>query len=81
MEAEKRKLVTPLGALIDVVVCGVVFLFFFFVVIPSHVPFYEAGWRFFFTAYTSLVMAGFTWLALCLFRVTRVDQMLRKKGA
>ncbi|WP_309382775.1 hypothetical protein [Cerasicoccus frondis] len=81
MEIENRKLVTPLGALIDVVICGAVFLFFFFVVIPSHVPFYETFWRLFFTAYTSTVMAGFTWLALCLFRVTRVDQMRNKKNA
>ncbi|WP_309395973.1 hypothetical protein [Cerasicoccus maritimus] len=81
MEIENRKLVTPLGALIDIAICGVVFLFFFFVVIPPHVPFYEEFYKFLFTAYTSTVMAGFAWLALCLFRVTRVDQMKNKKAA
>lgn len=79
MEAENRKLVTPLGALIDVVICGVVFLFFFIFVIPSHVPFYEPFWKFFFCAYTSAVMAGFAWLALCLFRVTLIDQLRARK--
>ncbi|GHC11570.1 hypothetical protein [Cerasicoccus arenae] len=81
MEAENRKLVTPVGALIDVCICGGVFLFFFFVVIPSHVPFYDPFWKNLFTAYTSAVMSGFAWLALCLFRVTRVDYCRAKKEA
>jgi len=79
MEAENRKLVTPLGALIDVVIAGVVFLVFFLFIIPPHVPFYETGWKMFFSAYTSVVMGGFTWLALCLFRVTLIDQLRAKK--
>lgn len=79
MEAENRKLVTPLGALIDVVICGVVFLVFFLFIIPPHVPFYEPFWKYFFSAYTSVVMAGFAWLALCLFRVTLVDQLRARK--
>lgn len=79
MEIENRKLVTPVGALIDVCVAGAVFLFFFFVVIPSHVPFYEPFWKFFFCAYTSAVMAGFAWLAACLFRVTLIDQLRNNK--
>lgn len=81
MEPENRKLVTPLGAMIDVALAGVVFLVFFFGIIPPHVPFYEPFWRFFFSAYTSAVMAGFAWLALCLFRVTLIDQLRGRKSA
>lgn len=79
MEAENRKLVTPLGALIDVVLAGVVFLVFFLVIIPPHVPFHETVWKYFFSAYTSVVMAGFAWLALSLFRVTLIDQLRAKQ--
>ncbi|MEO0796433.1 MAG: hypothetical protein AAFX93_14785 [Verrucomicrobiota bacterium] len=80
MEAEDRKLVSPLGALIDVALSGVVFLVFCFKIIPPHVPFYEPHWNFFFSAYTSVVMAGFAWLALSLFRVTLIDQLRTKKA-
>ncbi|MGE9295108.1 MAG: hypothetical protein ACQKBV_02310 [Puniceicoccales bacterium] len=80
MEAENRRLVTPLGALIDVVLSGLVFLVFFIFIIPPHVPFYDPFWKTLFTAYTSIVMAGFSWLAFCLFRVTLIDQLRANKA-
>lgn len=80
MEPENRQLVTPAGALIDIALCAVVFAVFCFGIVPSHVPFYDPVWKFLFSAYTSLVMAGFAWLALSLFRVTLADQLRRRKG-
>jgi len=81
MEAENRKLVSPLGALTDVVLAGIVFIVFCFFIIPPHVPFYDPAWNFVFSAYTSLVMAGFAWLAFSLFRVTLIDQRRARKQA
>ena len=80
MESADRKLVTPMGALIDVAIAGGVFVAFCFFIIPPHVPFYNPVWKFLFSAYTSTVMAGFAWLALCLFRVTLVDQLRAEKS-
>jgi len=80
MEAENRRLVTPLGALIDVALAGIVFLVFCFGIIPPHVPFYDPTWKFLFSAYTSMVMAGFSWLAFSLFRVTLIDQLRARKS-
>lgn len=80
MSEQNQKLVTPAGAVTDVIIAAVIFLFFMFVVIPPHVPFHEPLKIYLFSAYTSLIMAGFFWMALSLFRVTRVDQKLRKKS-
>lgn len=79
MEPDKRKLITPAGFLIDLVFAGAMFLFFFFVVIPPHVPVYDPTWKMIWSAYTSLVMAGFFFLAACLFHVTLADQLHRKR--
>ncbi|MDP0496665.1 MAG: hypothetical protein Q7Q73_10695 [Verrucomicrobiota bacterium JB024] len=79
MEVENRKLVGVLGALVDVAIAFCVFLVFMFVIIPSHVPIYDPTWKMIFSGYCSVVMGGFSWLALCLFRVTLVDQLRRRK--
>lgn len=80
MEAENRKLVTPVGALIDVVISVVVFAVFAFVIIPPHVFVYDPVWKMILSIYCSVVMGGFTWLALCLFRVTLIDQLRNNKA-
>jgi len=80
MEAENRKLVSPVGALIDVAISFAVFLVFMFVIIPPHVFVYDPVWKMILSAYCSVVMGGFTWLALCLFRVTLMDQLRAKKA-
>lgn len=79
MEAENRNLVSKSGALIDVVISVAVFLVFMLVIIPPHVPVYDPVWKMILSAYTSTVMGGFTWLSLCLFRVTLIDQLRNNK--
>ena len=79
MEVENRKLVGVLGVLVDVAIAFCVFLVFMFVIIPSHVPIFDPTWKMIFSGYCSVVMGGFSWLALCLFRVTLVDQLRRRK--
>lgn len=79
MDEQKSKLITKQGALLDVALTVVFFLAFTFLVIPKHVPAYDPFWIYLFSAYTSLVMAGVFWMALSFFRVTRVDQRLRRQ--
>lgn len=79
MSQEKRPLVTRAGAITDVILALVVFVIFWQVIMPSHVPFYDPVANSLVSAYGSTVMAGFAWMALSLFRVTRVDQKLRKQ--
>lgn len=81
MSQEKRILITPGGAVTDVIIAFIVFLVFCFYIMPSHVPFYDPVAKYLVSAYGSTVMGGFTWIALSLFRVTRVDQKLRKQAA
>ncbi len=66
------------GILVDAALAGVIFVFFFLVVIPPHVPVYDPLWKAAFSAYTSSVMAGFFWLFFTLFRVTLRDQLSRQ---
>lgn len=79
MSQEKPKLVTPGGATLDVVLALCVFAVFAVYILPSHVPFYHPVAKYLVSAYGATVMGGFTWIALSLFRVTRVDQKLRKQ--
>lgn len=81
MAQEKRTLITPAGAATDIAIAFGVFLVFCFYIMPSHVPFYHPVAKYLVSAYGSTVMAGFAWIALSLFRVTRVDQKLRKQEA
>ncbi len=79
MEPENRKLISPVAFLFDLAFAGVMFLFFFFVVIPPHVPVYDPAWKLFWTAYASLVMGGFFFMGACLFHVTLADQLHRRR--
>jgi hypothetical protein len=79
MDNLRPKLVTKTGAIIDVVV-AVVFFVWMTGVLKKHVPWEEAGETAVLlgAAYCSLCLAGVLWLALSLFRVTLVDQILQR---
>lgn len=79
MSQQKRTLVTSAGAITDIIIALAVFAVFCFYIMPSHVFFHHPVANLAVSAYGSTVMGGFTWMALSLFRVTRVDQKLRKQ--
>ena len=67
------------GVAIDFALAGGMFLFFFAVVLPPHVPVYDPLWKAAFSAYTATVMAGFFFLFFTLFRATLTDQIAGKE--
>ncbi len=71
MENLRPKLVSKTGAAIDVLIS---------VVFKKHVPWEEAGETAVLlgAAYCSLCLSGVLWMALCLFRVTLVDQIFQR---
>ena len=79
MDNLKPKLVTTRGAIIDVVLT-VIFFLWMTTVLKKHVPLSEAGQTAVLLgdAYCGLCLAGVVWMALNLFRVTLADQMLQK---
>lgn len=77
-ETPQRKLVSPIGAVVDFILATVFFLVFTFFVIPSHVPAENPVAVYALSAYTSFAIAGVFWIALMLFRVTFVDQRMRR---
>jgi len=79
MDNLKPKLVTTRGAIIDVVLT-VIFFVWMTTVLKKHVPWVEAGETAVLlgAAYCSLCLSGVLWMALSLFRVTLADQMLPK---
>jgi hypothetical protein len=79
MDNLRPKLVTKTGAVIDVLV-AVVFFVWMTGVLKKHVPWEEAGETAVLlgAAYCSLCLSGVLWLALSLFRVTLVDQILQR---
>lgn len=82
MQEEKTntpKLVSARGAFIDLLLTLACFLFFTFIVLPKHVPGYTPAVVYTFAAYTSLCITGVFWISLNLFRVTLVDQLIRRK--
>ena len=86
MESKRPHLVTKQGIVIDLILTV---LFFAFMMTPSvgswvnpvglfkHVPWTEAPlWaRWAGAAYCATCLSGVFWMALCLFRVTLVDQL------
>lgn len=82
MDNEKPKLVTKQGAIIDLILTGI-FYVWIVTVLKKHVPWQEASdtaiWLG--AAYCGACLAGVLWLALSLFRVTLVDQVLQKSEA
>lgn len=79
MDNLRPKLVTKAGAIIDVALTA---LFFVWMtgILKKHVPWEEAGETAVLlgAAYCALCLSGVLWLALSLFRVTLVDQVFQR---
>jgi hypothetical protein len=79
MDNLRPKLVTKTGAILDVALTA---LFFVWMtgILTKHVPWEEAGETAVLlgAAYCSLCLSGVLWLALSLFRVTLVDQIFQR---
>ncbi|MGF1453703.1 MAG: hypothetical protein ACFB21_16720 [Opitutales bacterium] len=69
----------PQGLAIDAILAGGMFLLFFAIILPPHIPVYDPLWKGLLSAYTATVMAGFFFLFFALFRATIVDQLSRKE--
>ncbi len=82
MDNVKPKLVTKQGAIIDLILTGI-FYVWIVTVLKKHVPWQEASetaiWLG--AAYCGACLAGVLWMALSLFRVTLADQVLQKAEA
>lgn len=81
MENLRPKLITKTGAALDVFISGVFFIYMTGV-LKKHVPWEEAGETAVLlgAAYCSLCLSGVLWMALCLFRVTLVDQIFQRNA-
>lgn len=81
MENHRPKLVSKTGAAIDVLI-SVVFFVWMTTILKKHVPWEEAGETAVLlgAAYCSLCLSGVLWMALCLFRVTLVDQIFQRNA-
>lgn len=81
MENLRPKLITKTGAALDVFI-SVVFFIYMTGVLKKHVPWEEAGETAVLlgAAYCSLCLSGVLWMALCLFRVTLVDQIFQRNA-
>ncbi len=81
MENLRPKLVSKTGAAIDVLI-SVVFFVWMTTILKKHVPWEEAGETAVLlgAAYCSLCLSGVLWMALCLFRVTLVDQIFQRNA-
>ena len=81
MENHRPKLVSKTGAAIDVLI-SVVFFVWMTTILKKHVPWEEAGETAVSlgAAYCSLCLSGVLWMALCLFRVTLVDQIFQRNA-
>ena len=81
MENHRPKLVSKTGAAIDVLI-SVVFFVWMTAILKKHVPWEEAGETAVLlgAAYCSLCLSGVLWMALCLFRVTLVDQIFQRNA-
>ena len=79
MDNMKPKLITKQAVVIDLVLT-VVFFVWITSILKKHVPWSEAGETAVLlgAAYCGACLSGVFWMALSLFRVTLVDQMLPK---
>jgi hypothetical protein len=78
-ENDNRKMISPLGHVIDLVLAGVFFLFMQRVCY-AHTPDTSEKWKQILAAYTAVALTGVFWLVLQGLRVTLVDQIRRKKA-
>ena len=79
MDNLRPKLVTRGGALLDLALTAVFFVWMTGI-LRKHVPWEEAGETAVLlgAAYCSLCLSGVLWMALSLFRVTLVDQIFQR---
>jgi len=75
----KDKLITPLGIVVDLALAGLFFMVFTLFILPPHVPAFQTGPLYFFSAYTALCLTGVFWIGLQLFRVTYARQKLDRQ--
>lgn len=82
MDNLRPKLVSKSGAVIDVLVSAVFFVWMTGV-LKKHVPWVEEGETAVLlgAAYCSLCLSGVLWMALSLFRVTLTDQIIQRNAA
>ena len=75
------KLISRRGIFIDLALSALFFVFMS-AVLKKHVPWTEAPalWQWAGALYAALCLTLVFWMAACLFRVTLVDQLLRRKG-
>lgn len=81
MDNLRPKLVSKSGAVIDVLVAAVFFVWMTGV-LKKHVPWVEEGETAVLigAAYCSLCLSGVLWMALSLFRVTLTDQIIQRNA-
>lgn len=81
MDNLRPKLVTRGGALLDLALTAVFFVWMTGI-LRAHVPWEEAGETAVLlgAAYCSLCLSGVLWMALSLFRVTLVDQIFQRNA-
>ena len=81
MDNLRPKLVTKSGAILDVVISAIFFVWMT-TVLKKHVPWVEEGETAVLlgAAYCSLCLSGVLWMALSLFRVTLTDQIFQRNA-
>lgn len=81
MDNLRPKLVTKTGAILDVVISAIFFVWMT-TVLKKHVPWVEEGETAVLlgAAYCSLCLSGVLWMALSLFRVTLTDQIFQRNA-
>lgn len=78
MSDDQPKLISTVGALVDLGMTSVFFLFMWGV-LGSHVPSDDPTTIRWVAAYTSLCLTGVFWLAASMFRVTLVEYLRNRK--
>ena len=79
-KSASQKLISRRGILIDLILSAGFFVYML-LVLKKHVPWTEAPaiWQWAGAAYAALCLSILFWMAACLFRVTLIDQLRRRK--
>lgn len=75
---EDTKLISPMGAIVDVIITVIFCIFMTWVLIP-HVPAYTLKVQLIGSLMGSVPMSLMFWIAVSMFRVTVVDMKRRRK--
>jgi len=78
-DEEEKPLVSGFGKITDIILSVVFFLFMWLSVLKPHVPSEDPMVVNYIAAMTAFCMTGVFWLAVNMYRVTRVDFQRRKK--